>query len=139
MKQINIHGRSLGFVTIVIFAFASSGFTEVFHRCMAEEPMACCSSSESDNCDPPQKKAGVSVESDLSCRVTTIVGGFSVSPALTEKHDGNSQGTSVYSSILIEGENHYAPAINRQSSFLFPKTSSSSSTPRYLLFSSLII
>lgn len=83
-------------------------------------------------------RSGVGLESALSCRSTTIVGGLSMSPGVTQNH-GVHQRISIASPVLIAAGDHYSEPRLPLSTLSSFESNSLSPPHRYLLLSTLLI
>ncbi len=88
MTRIAGHIKLLASLAALLFGLGSSGLAAVIDGCAMTPQMACCKTMHNDpmaGCDIPAGAAsGVSVQNDMSCHTSTLVGGHLTNPGVIE-------------------------------------------------------
>lgn len=88
MKRLARHIRLLGSLAALLFVLGSSGVVVIIHSCTMVPQMECCQGMSNEmnaDCSNQSQLPGIpTLQSDMSCTTTTLVGGLTTNPGVVD-------------------------------------------------------
>jgi len=105
MVAVTKHIKLLAAFAALLFTIGSSGVAIVIHTCTMTPQMTCCERMLDDTnlpCTNPEgSSGGQSIQTDMTCSVTALVGGFTTNPGVVD----NNHQVQTSTSFVVPSQN----------------------------------